>query len=212
MRRHSRLPRPPAPDSIGADERKYHDRVTERTERVHGTAGRAADYFAAISNTPPVAAALTELGTQVRKGGLRGTYTDAERELMDIVLAVDLGSNAILQVHIPDAVAVGVPCETIRALIEGRDHELGRDDAQIVAYARQVVGGAVTDASYAALVERFGARGAVELTALIGFLLMTIRLWQALGVPEPTPEEIHELLDDVESGSSSLPDPGARIG
>jgi len=212
VRHHRRLPEPPAPQSISADEQAYYDHVTERTERVHGTAGRPAEYFAAISNAPPVAAALTELGTQVRKGGLRGTYTDTERELMDIVLAVDLGSNAILQVHIPDAVAVGVPCATIRALIEGRDHELERDDAQIVTYARQVVGGAVTDASYAALVERFGARGAVEFTALIGFLLMTIRLWQALGVPEPTPEEIRALLDDIESDSSSLPDPGARIG
>jgi hypothetical protein len=81
-----------------------------------------------------------------------------------------------------------------------------------VAYARQFVAGAITDDSYAALVTRLGDRGAVEFTGLIGFLLMTIRLWQALGVPEPTSDEIRRLLDDIEAGTHPLPDPGARIG
>jgi hypothetical protein len=41
---------------------------------------------------------------------------------------------------------------------------------------------------------------------------MTIRLWQALGVPEPTSQEVKALLQDIESGSQGLPDPDARIG
>ena len=79
-------------------------------------------------------------------------------------------------------------------------------------YAREFVGGAVTDASYSALTERFGDRGAVEFTVLVGFLLVTIRLWQALGVPEPSAEEIAALLDAVRTGAIPLPDPEARIG
>ena len=41
---------------------------------------------------------------------------------------------------------------------------------------------------------------------------MTIRLWQALGVPEPTDEEIDVLMRNLRSGAAALPDPDARIG
>jgi len=197
---------------VSADEQAAFDHVAERTSRVHGPDGLPAAYFGALLHAPPVAAALTELGTQVRKGGLRGTYTNAERELMDLVLAVELGSNAILQVHIPDAVAVGVPIESVRAVVDRREDDLSPSEAEIVRYARQVVSGTVSDDSYASVVERFGERGAVEFTALIGFLLMTIRLWQALGIPEPTSQAVEALLKDIESGSQVLPDPDARIG
>lgn len=35
---------------------------------------------------------------------------------------------------------------------------------------------------------------------------MTIRLWQALGVPEPTDDEIEALMRDIQSGAVSPPD------
>jgi hypothetical protein len=41
---------------------------------------------------------------------------------------------------------------------------------------------------------------------------MTIRLWQALGIPEPTYSEIQQLMSDSNSGEVPLPDPNARIG
>jgi alkylhydroperoxidase family enzyme len=212
VREFERLPRPPAADEIDASERPFYDAVVERTTRVHGLGGQAAKYFGALLNSPPLAAALAELGTQVRRGQLRGTYSDAERELMDIALAVELGSNAILPIHIPDALAVGVRPEALEALLDRREGELSDDERQLVAYARELVDGGVTDESYSALEKRFGERGAVELTVLVGFLLMTIRLWQALGVPEPTREEMDALLRDLRSGATSLPDPDARIG
>lgn len=212
MKRFERLPEAPARDAFAAEEQASHDHVTERTTRVHGGDGRPSEYFGALLQSPPVAAVLTDLGTAIRRGGLRGTYTDAERELMDISLAVDLGSNAILQVHIPDALAVGVRPEAIRALVDGHEEDLSPDEAELVTYAREYVNGEVTDASYAVLQKRFGERGAVEFTALVGFLLMTIRLWQALGVSEPTDEEIQALLRDIETNAHELPDPNARIG
>jgi alkylhydroperoxidase/carboxymuconolactone decarboxylase family protein YurZ len=212
VHRFTRLPTAPTPADVQQDERDDYDRVMERTARVHGLDGPAADYFGALLNAPPLAAVLTDLGTQVRRGMLRGTYTDAERELMDIALAVALGSNAILPIHIPDALAVGVRPEAIEALLEHDDKGLTADELALVRYAREFVDGAVTDASYAALTQRFGDRGAVEFTVLVGFLLVTIRLWQALGVPEPSAEEVAALLDGVRSGSIPLPDPEARIG
>jgi 4-carboxymuconolactone decarboxylase len=212
VREFERLPRPPEPDEIDASERPAYDAVVERTTRVHGADGQAARYFGALLRSPPLAAALTELGTALRGGELRGMYSDAEREIMDIALAVDLGSNSILPIHVPDALAVGVRPEAIEALLHHREAELSDDERELVAYARQVVAGEVTDESFAALRNRFGERGAVEFTVLVGFLLMTIRLWQALGVPEPADDEIEELLRDLRSGAAPLPDPDARIG
>lgn len=212
MREFERLPKPPPPEAIPADERAHYEKVVERTERVHGLEGQAARAFGALLNSPPLGAALVELGTQARRGQLRGTYSDAERELMDIALAVELGSAAILPIHIPDALAVGVRQEALDALLGGREHLLDESERQLVAYARDFVRGTVTDESYALLRERFGERGAVEFTVLVGFLLLTIRLWQALGVPEPTEDEIQELLREARSGTLSLPEPDARIG
>jgi alkylhydroperoxidase family enzyme len=212
VREFARLPRPPAAADVSAEERADYDRVIERTSRVHGLDGIAAAYFGALLQSPPLAATLARFGTGIRQGQLRGTYTDAERELMDIVLAVELGDNAVLAVHIPDAVAVGVRPDAIGAVIERRDDDLTDDERRLAGYARAFVAGTVDDPCYASIRERFGDRGAVEFTILLGFLLMTIRLWQALGVPQPGAEEVGALLTGLRDGTITPPDPTARIG
>jgi alkylhydroperoxidase family enzyme len=212
MRTFQRLQPAPARDEVPEEEREAYDRVFERTSRIHGLDSVQAHYFRALLNAPPLADVLVRFGRLAREGQLRGAYTDAERELVDMVLATDLDYNGILDVHVPDALAVGVRPEAIEAVRKGREGELTDEERQIVDYARQVINGAVTDESYAALVERLGRRGAVEFTIFVGFLLMTVRLWQALGVPDPTDEEIDELFRGLVEGTISIPDPKARIG
>jgi hypothetical protein len=204
----------PRPDraSIAEDERADFDAVMERTERVHGLDGIAAKYFGALANTPPLAAVIAQYGTRVRQGQLRGMYTDAERELMDLALAHELRGSAILPIHIPDAVAVGVRPAAVEAVLGGDDAALTEDERQLVEYARSFARGTVDDEQYARIRDRFGPRGAVEFTVLLGFLTMTIRLWQALGVPEPTPVEVEALLQSLRDGTLELPDAAARIG
>jgi alkylhydroperoxidase family enzyme len=212
VREFERLQKPPNADEIDQSERSFYDAVIERMGRVHGGEGQAAKAFGALLNSPPLAAALTEYGTQVRRGQLRGTYTDAQRELMDISLAVDLASNAILPIHIADALAVGVRPEAVEALLHRHEEDLNEEERELVAYARRFVAGEVTDEVYSSLEKRLGRRGAVEFTVVVAFLLMTIRLWQALGVPEPSDDEVDALLHELLSGRTSLPDPNARIG
>jgi alkylhydroperoxidase family enzyme len=208
----SRLEPRPDREAVAEDERADYDAVMERTERVHGLDGVAAKYFGALAHTPPLAAVIAQYGTRVRQGQLRGTYTDAERELMDLALAHELGSSAILPIHVPDAVAVGVRPAAVEAVLAGDDAALTGDERQLVEYARSFARGAVDDEQYARIRERFGPRGAVEFTVLLGFLTMTIRLWQALGVPEPTPVELEALLRSLRDGTLELPDAAARIG
>jgi len=128
----TRLPQPPEDAEIDPGEREDYDLVVERTNRVHGGGGIASTYCGALLNSPPLAATLTRFGALVRQGQLRGSYSDADRELIDIVLGVDLRSNAILAVHIPDALAVGVRLEAIEALVGGDDDALLPEERELV--------------------------------------------------------------------------------
>ena len=212
MREFQRLPPAPSRDEVPEDERESYDRVVERTGRVHGLDSNPADYFNALLNAPSLGWGIVQLGTLVRQGQLRGTYTDAERELVDVVYGEDLGYRGHYTVHIPDAFAVGVRPEAIEALRSGSEQELTADERQLAGYARAVANGAVSDELYASIRERFGERGAVEFTLFCCFLLMTLRAWQALGVPDLTEQETDDLIRGLREGTIETPSPSARIG
>lgn len=212
MREPGRLPRMPARDQVPADERGAYDGVVERTERVHGLGSNPARYFGAILNAPPLAEGIARLGTLVRQGQLRGAYTDAERELVDVVYGEDLGYRGHYAVHLPDCFAVGVRPEAIDALRAGRDEALTPGERLVVEHARRVAAGTMTDEAWAASCAHFGERGAIEFTVFCAFLLMTLRLWEALGVPEPDEEEVDALLAGLRDGSIPVPAADARIG
>jgi alkylhydroperoxidase family enzyme len=208
-----RLPTRPAREAVAEAELDDFDFVDARTRKMDYHAFTSpAKYFEALMNAPELAAAIVRLGQVIRGGQVRGTYSDAERELVDMVLATDMGCNAIFTVHIPDAIAVGVRPEAIEAIRKGHEEDLTDDERHIAAYTREVVSGGVTDDSYARMAQRLGPRGALEFTAFIAILLMIIRLWQALGVPEPTDAEIDELFQGLLDGSVPTPHPTARIG
>jgi hypothetical protein len=208
-----RPPKPPRREEVAETERANYDLVVARQQRLWDAAPRNSDvYFGALLNSPTIAAAFASLGRVMREGQLRGTYSDADRELVDMVLSVDLGYWAILALHIPDAVAVGVRVGAIEALWRGNEDQLTEDERVLVAYIRAVAGGTVNDEQFGALVQRGDLRTAVEYTAFICFLLMTMRLWQGLGVPDPTENEIDELIAAYRSGAGPQLDPHARIG
>jgi hypothetical protein len=199
--------------ALTGDELEDFDRVVSRQAKLWAGAHTSSnEYFGALLNSPPLAAALVDLGRKAREGEKRGYYSDAERELVDMVFSVDFGYNAILYLHIPDAIACGVRLEAIDALRAGREDELDTAERQIVDYARAVVNGQVTDARFAALSERLGSRGALEFTVFCGFLMMTFRLWMALGVTDPPDAEVDALLQTYRDGTGLTVDPAARIG
>jgi hypothetical protein len=170
------------------------------------------DYHGALLNCPPVAAALGRLGAVARTGSLRGSYTDAERELADVVLSVDFGYNGVLPIHLPDMFAVGVRAEAIDAIRQRREADLTEDELQLVGYIRAVSRGEVTDEWFAAMVDRFGLRGAVDYTGFVCFLVCTMRMWSALGVRNPADAEIDELIAGLREGRVKIPQPDAHLG
>jgi hypothetical protein len=215
----TRTEQPPR-DAIPPDERDEYDRVVARHQRARADRPHelksetdAGPYFGSLLNSPPLAGALANLGALVRRLGEReGTYSHADRELVDQVLCADWKTGCVQRTHIPDALAVGVRIEAIEALRKGREDELTADERELAGYIRDVVNGTVTDESYAAMERRFGTRGAAEYTIFIGFLQMTIRLHQAFGVPEMSDEEMDEMLRAFREGTRELDDYRARIG
>jgi hypothetical protein len=203
----------PERTAVEAAELADYDRVVERQANLWAGAHTSSnEYFGALLNSPPLAAALVDLGRAAREGEKRGYYSDAERELVDMVYSVDFGYNAILYLHIPDAIACGVRLEAIDALRSGREDLLSDDERQITEYCRAVVNGTVDDERFAALTDRLGERGALEFTVFCGFLLCTFRLWMALGVTDPTQAEVDALLQAYRDGTAAVVDPAARIG
>jgi alkylhydroperoxidase family enzyme len=169
-------------------------------------------YFGALLNAPTFAAALGRLGTLVRTAGDReGTYSHLDRELVDQVLAPYLGTNVVMKTHVPDALAVGVRLEAIDALRAGRDEDLTDDERLLARYIRQVVDGSVDDATFDAIEARLGTRGLVEYTIFVALLQLIMRLYQAFGLPDPSDEEIDELIRQFREGERELPDYRLRI-
>lgn len=212
MREFARLRQLPDRSTIAPEELADYELLVERTGLRYSEYDMPKAYFGAIANAPVLAGALVRMGRLVREGQLRGAYSDAERELVDLVLSKDFGYNAILTVHAPDALAVGVRPEAMTAIWEGHEEDLTPEERQIAGYARAVVAGTVTDPMHQAMVDRLGDRGALEFTIFIGFLLMTFRLWQAVGVPDPDDSEMGRLINDLVTGRVDLPAPDARIG
>jgi hypothetical protein len=208
--------RPPArPDrsQIKPEDLESFDYVIERlgslTEE-YRTFGPGA-YHGALLNAPQAAAALNRLGAIARTGSLRGSYTDAERELADVVLSVDLGYNGVLPIHLPDMFAVGVRPDAIDAIRSGRESELEPDERQLVEYVRAVANGRVTDELFDAMVQRWGLSGAVDYSAFVCFLICTMRMWAAMGVRNPSDVEIDELIAGLRAGNVTVPAADAHL-
>jgi alkylhydroperoxidase family enzyme len=173
---------------------------------------RVQPYFGALLGSPLIADLISELGVVMRtRGAYADSHSQADREWVDIVLCQELGCNWVIYVHAPDAIAVGVRVEAIQALRAGRDDLLTAEEREKAEYIRAVIAGTVTEAQYAALEASVGTRGAVELTAFIGFLIMTIRLNQAYGVVDIGDEALDEWIQALADGRVALPDPRSRV-
>jgi hypothetical protein len=219
---------PPLPDpaDIRPEERAAYDRVVARQQgyrydefaKLLGSetpslpGNEIQPYFAALLNSPLLADHISELGVVYRtRGEAPGSYTHADREWIDMVLAVELDMLFICFAHVLDAVAQGVRPLAVRALLDGRDDQLEPEELVRTQYIRQVVRGTVTPESWAAIVNRLGMRGAVEFTGFVAHLQMTIRLQQAFGIQDVTRAQLDELLQRIIDGTAELPDPKAHI-
>jgi alkylhydroperoxidase family enzyme len=193
---------PPTPDreALPEADQKYFDAVRERELRKYGSLG---GYFGGMLNAPSVAGAISQFGHVIRGGASEGYFTNAERELIDMVLAVEMDQAAVFAGHLPDAIAYGVRPEAVKAICDHDLEPLTADERLLVEYILAVWRGTVTEEQFRELTHRCGdARRAVAYTVACGFLIMTFRLMSAFGFG-PGPVDA-SLLDPYLDGTAEI--------
>lgn len=102
-------------------------------------------------------------------------------EFAILIVAREWGAQLEWHIHHPIALRAGVAPETAQALAEGRRPEtMSADEALAYAFSIELQRNrGVSDPTYAALVARFGERGAIDLTGINGYyalLAMTMNV------------------------------------
>ncbi len=216
------MPRPtrqPLRTEVAAEDLAAYDRVVERAadpdrqlfvlaQQASGTevpVQHDAGYYGRLLHSPQMAYHLSELGRLARLTGDRGdSFSHAERELVDQVLSALMQTNVIQPHHIPDAVAAGIPVETIEAIRDGRDADLSPDERALAEFIRAVYTGTVTDEQWNALEQPKGERWMVDYAIFILFLGLTMRLQQAVGIVDPSDEEMDQLIEQIRGGERAV--------
>ncbi len=164
-------------------------------------------WIAALMQWPAYARHRSQLSTLVRTAGRRKeSYSHADREFVDMVLAPHLKTNVVMRSHIPDALGVGVRLEAIEALYDGRDDLLTDDERFLAVFVREVVDGNLTDENWDRMEKRLGVRGASEYVIFITVLLDTMRQMQAFKQPSMTDAEVREMLAEFKDGRRKPPE------
>ena len=117
----------------------------------------------------------------------------ALREVATLATAKEIQNQYVFTAHARLARQVNVSKETIEALKRGDAPEgIPRDDALVMLYVRELLRGhKLADSTFDSAKERFGVRGVVDLTGIVGHYLSVAQVINAFGVvlaPDATPE------------------------
>src|SRR5258706_611755 len=135
---------------IPPSERDRYDLVVQRQRMHQGVADgeklALGPYHAALASAPALGALISELGRTVReRGDVPGSYSHADREFADQVLAADARWDGFTMMHTLDGVSAGVRIEAMAAIRAGHEEDLTADERLLATYIRQVVSGTVQD-------------------------------------------------------------------
>jgi hypothetical protein len=198
----NRPPKQPRRETIPEEEHPAYDSVVKRF-RAWYQAGDAppeehfevGTYFGALLNSPPMCAMASQMGATFRDVGNRpGSYSHADREFVDQVLAAEYKSNVVQNVHIIDAVKSGVRIEAIEALRARDDSALTEDELLLTKYIRGVIKGKVSDTIYKKMEKRMGTRGMIEYAGFIMWLTWIMRMMETFKTGTLTEKEVDDLI------------------
>jgi hypothetical protein len=200
------MTRPPAlphPDDFSPEDREEYDFVYNRVTRLAGRPVEENPYVCACLNAPTFAASLWRFSGRMLAAGSTGkTFSQLDREHINVVLAFDFGHYEMVEFHLGYAVEVaGLRREMVEAIWDGREEDLTPGERQLVDYIRAYVNGTVTNEMWSGIADRFGGeRGAVEYTLTIGYNLMVIRGMQAFGTPTASREQMEARVRALRDG------------
>ncbi|MGW1424518.1 carboxymuconolactone decarboxylase family protein [Bradyrhizobium manausense] len=169
------------------EQRRVYDKV------VSGPRGRLIGPLRAAMQSPELAGRWSDLGEFLR------FQTCLPARLSELAI-ISVGRRWTAQVewwvHARTAIEAGLSSTVVEAIRDIASPVFNdRADFEVYEFTRELqTTGQVSEATYAAVMQRWGARGAVELTAVIGYYTMVSMTLNAHRIPVP---ETHEPLPEV---------------
>jgi 4-carboxymuconolactone decarboxylase len=187
----------PSVDEMTAEQRAVHDEI------VGGVRGRLVGPLRAVIHSPDLARRWSRLGEYLRFSTILPKKLN---ELAIIVTGRRWNSQVEFFIHAEAARAAGLDPAAVEA-IRLAQSPVFADDAEVEVYefARQLQQtGTVESAVYAAVTARWGERGVVELTGVIGYYTMVSMTLNVHEIPLPD-GAIPPLAPPPGGGLTTLP-------
>ncbi len=161
-------------EELSAEEQGYYDEIVESRGGIRGPYG-------VLLHSPKLAACVAATGTYVR---FEGDMDNALREVVVLATAREIKSQYEFAAHARLARAAGVAEDTIQGIAKGTaPNGLAGDEALVVRYVQELLRDhKISSASFDAVKDRFGVKGTVELTGLIGHYMLVGQVLAAFAV------------------------------
>jgi 4-carboxymuconolactone decarboxylase len=171
---------PPLPlDALDAAQRAAAD------ELIAGPRKGVKGPFIPLLRSPELLARVQKLGEYLR---FQSALPPRVSEFATLIVARSWSQQFEWRVHEPQALKAGTSAETVAALRDGRRPiDMSEEEACVHNFAQELLQHhGVSDPTWRAALERFGERGVVDLTALVGyFAMVSMVLNVARTPPEP---------------------------
>ena len=170
-------------DQLTPDDQKFFDEIADSRGSIRGPYG-------ILLHSPALAARVASTGAYVR---FDSNMPNTLKEVVILATARELKNQYEFAAHARLARDAGVADTTIRAIAQGTAPEgLTGDEAMLVRYAKELLQDRkISDGTFNAAKSKFGERGVVDLTALIGHYMLVAQILTAFEVelaPGMTPE------------------------
>jgi 4-carboxymuconolactone decarboxylase len=168
-----------APDQLSREQAEVFERLVAGRGRILGP-------YKIWIHSPALAAGMEQIGTFLNK---RSSLTPRQVEIGILVIAQHWDADYVRQAHIRLGREVGLPQETIDAILAGSDPQLAdpRDRAVHSFAAALVAGAKLSDAEYAEIESVLGRNGIAEVLVLLGYYTAVALGMKVHEVPVPAP-------------------------
>jgi len=186
----------PAPAEMNAAQTAVYDKI------ISGPRGRLVGPLRAALHNPSLADRWQALGQVLR---YETSLPQDLNELAILVTARHWNSELEWTIHAEAARKAKLPDTVIEAIRLCKAPDFTSEEQQdVYAFSRELLhDGTVSDATYAVIVDRWDALGAVELTALVGYYSMVAMTLNAHQIP--LPDDIPAQLNSNATSRTSLP-------
>jgi len=161
-------------DQLAAEDHQYFDSIV-------GTRGSIRGPYGVLLHSPKLAARVADTGAVVR---YEFGIPENLKETVIIATAKEMESQYEFSAHAKLARAAGVSDATIKAVADGTAPAgLSGDEALLVGYVKEMLQKhKVSNATYKALVDRFGEQDTLHLAVLVGHYMLVAQVLATLDV------------------------------